>query len=597
MNARPLRISLEAAGVDWARAARSEDLKGDGPFALGARGHDVVVLRGKGGLRAYEGRCPHEGALLGEGELEGGALVCKNHRWRFDTETGARIGGPGCLRACGVKEEGGEVFVDVASLAKAGDAPATSAGEVRRAVDLPGPRALPLIGNSLSLDQDRLHLVLEGWAREYGPAYLIHIGRLPVVVLSDFDVVGSLFRERPDTYRKVSYVEEIFEEIHLNGLFSAEGAAWRPQRRLAVDALSQKNIRAFYPTLEQTAERLRARWERAVRAGSVLDVNDELKRFTVDVTTQLVFGHDVNTLEGADDDIIQRDLEHVFPALNRRLNVLLPYWRYLKLPADRRLDRAMLSLRDWVDGRIAEARKKLELEPERAERPGNFLEAMLVSRGEDGRPFSNEALFGNALTMLLGGEDTTAYSLSWTIHQLCEEPRVRAELRAEVDRVLGDDRVPRTMDQVESLKYSTAIANESMRLRNVAPFLVFEPLRDVVVGDVAIPKGMGIFLLTRLPSRDDRHFTNAEAFRPERWLADAGKLPAHDASVHVPFGSGPRICPGRSLALVEMRVVLATLYRSFEVERVGEASDVEERMSFTMIPSGLRVRLRNRESR
>jgi cytochrome P450 len=314
----------------------------------------------------------------------------------------------------------------------------------------------------------------------------------------------------------------------------------------------------------------------------------------VDVTTQLVFGHDVNTLERTDDDLIQRDLEHVFPALNRRLSALLPYWRYLKLPADRRLDRAVHSLRKWVDGRIAEARRRFELEPGRAERPANFLEAMLVSKDEAGRPFSNDALFGNALTMLLGGEDTTAYSLAWSIHHLCEEARVRGELRAEVDRVLGDDRVPRTMEQVEALKYATAVANESMRLRNVAPFLVFEPTRDVVVGDIAIPKGMGIFLLTRLPSQDDRRFTTAEAFRPERWLADAEKLPEHDQSVHVPFGSGPRICPGRSLALVEMRVVLATLYRGFEVERVGEASAVEERMSFTMIPSGLRVRLRAR---
>jgi cytochrome P450/nitrite reductase/ring-hydroxylating ferredoxin subunit len=597
MNVRPLRASPEVATeakAEWARAARAEDLKGDGPFALGAGGYDVVLLRGRDGLLAYEGRCPHQGALLGEGELEGAALVCKNHRWRFDVETGARIGGQQCLRSCGVKEEGGEVFVDIAALAKAAEAPATNGTRIRRAADLPGPRALPLVGNSLSLDKQRLHLVLEGWARQYGPAYLLRIGRLPVLVLSDLDVLQSLFRERPDTYRKVSFIEEIFEEMHLNGLFSAEGSAWRPQRRLAVDALSQKNVRAFYPTLVHSAERLRGRWDRAARAGSVLDLNEELKRFTVDVTTQLVFGHDVNTLERDDDDVIQRDLEHVFPALNRRLSALLPYWRYLKLPADRRLDRAVLSLRKWVDGRIAETRKTLELDPTRAERPANFLEAMLVAKDESGRPFSNEALFGNALTMLLAGEDTTAYTMSWTIHQLCEEPRVRAELRAEVDRVLGDDRIPQTMEQVESLKYATAVANESMRLRNVAPFLVFEPLRDVVVGDLAIPRGMGIFVLTRLPSHDDRRFTAADEFRPERWLADAEKPPAHDPSVHVPFGSGPRICPGRSLALVEMRVGLATLYRSFEVERVGQASEVEERMSFTMIPAGLRVRLRNR---
>jgi cytochrome P450 len=62
----------------------------------------------------------------------------------------------------------------------------------------------------------------------------------------------------------------------------------------------------------------------------------------------------------------------------------------------------------------------------------------------------------------------------------------------------------------------------------------------------------------------------------------------------MPFGSGPRICPGRSLALLEMKVVLALLYGSFDVERAGAATDVEERFSFTMMPEGLAVRLRPR---
>ena len=68
----------------------------------------------------------------------------------------------------------------------------------------------------------------------------------------------------------------------------------------------------------------------------------------------------------------------------------------------------------------------------------------------------------------------------------------------------------------------------------------------------------------------------------------------HDAAAHIPFGSGPRICPGRSLALLEMRVVLAALYRNFDVARVGATTDVKEVTAFTMMPVGLRVRLTRR---
>ena len=127
----------------------------------------------------------------------------------------------------------------------------------------------------------------------------------------------------------------------LAGVFSAEGAEWRSQRRLAAEALSQRNLKGFYTTLHLVTQRLRARWERQAAAGATLDVAEELKRFTVDVTTALVFGHDVNTIEQDDDDVIQRKLGLVFPALNRRLFALVPTWRWLRFPSDRRLDRAL----------------------------------------------------------------------------------------------------------------------------------------------------------------------------------------------------------------------------------------------------------------
>ncbi len=103
-------------GSTWVAIEGAGELRGDGPHAVSARGVDLVLLRGRGGLRAYEGRCPHQGALLGEGEIEGSTLVCRNHRWRFDIETGKRQGGDQCLRACPVREESGAVLVDMTRL-------------------------------------------------------------------------------------------------------------------------------------------------------------------------------------------------------------------------------------------------------------------------------------------------------------------------------------------------------------------------------------------------------------------------------------------------------------------------------------------------
>src|SRR5262245_12864737 len=100
----------------WIRVARAADVQADGPHALAADGVDLVALRAGGRLRVYEGRCPHQGALLGEGELDGATLVCRNHRWRFDGTTGKRDGGSQCLQACPSEVRGDELWVDVAAL-------------------------------------------------------------------------------------------------------------------------------------------------------------------------------------------------------------------------------------------------------------------------------------------------------------------------------------------------------------------------------------------------------------------------------------------------------------------------------------------------
>jgi cytochrome P450 len=305
-----------------------------------------------------------------------------------------------------------------------------------------------------------------------------------------------------------------------------------------------------------------------------------------------VFGHDVNTLGETSDDVVQRHLEQIFPGIARRVNSPLAYWRYLRLPADRRLDRALAALRTWLDEVIDQARARVAARAPTAE-PENFLEAMLATRDDEGRPFSKEAIVGNALTMLLAGEDTTAHTTSWAVHELAESPQIVAALRRELDGVLEDAEIPVSIEQSDRLVYATAVANEAMRVRTVSPVFLMEPNEDVTLRDVRVPKGTSIQLVMRPSMMDERHFDRPSTFLPERFLGSVdGK--AHDPSVHLPFGTGPRICPGRSLAYVEMRVLLATLYKNFEVERVGKASDVTERFAFAMMPVGLKVRLRRR---
>jgi cytochrome P450/nitrite reductase/ring-hydroxylating ferredoxin subunit len=595
-SAPPKDGSAEVTKPVGARAFRrvcdAEELPKDRPFGAAVDGQEVVLVPSAFGLRAYEGRCPHQGTLLSEGELTGGTLVCRAHGWRFDAATGARVGGEGGLSPLPCRVVQGAVEVEVETRT----APTSSVLGPRRTVaDLPGPRGWPLLGNALALKTERVHHVLEDWARRYGPLYRFHLGRKPVVVVSDARLNEAILRARPGAFRRLAVAAEVIAEVGAAGVFSAEGESWRRQRRLAMEALGNHHLKAFYPTLKLVADRLLLRWERAAASGEERLIEEDLMRFTVDATTSLAFGVDMNTLEH--DEVIQRHLALVFPAVAARIFAPFPYWRYLRLPADRRLDRALKEIHGTLESLIASARARLAEGQAKDVRPANMLEAMLLAREEDGSPYADSVISGNVLTMLLAGEDTTAHSVGWLVHELCERPDVQARLRAEVDTALGASRLPEDVETASRLPYLDAVNQEVMRLRPVAPFQGLETNEAYLLDDVLLPVGTQLIVLSRLPALQATNFAQPADFLPQRWLKQKPTQEAprpHVAAASVPFGSGPRLCPGRSLALLEIRVLVATLFKNFEIERVGARDAVSEAFAFTLFPKNLRVRLHRR---
>ena len=284
-----------------------------------------------------------------------------------------------------------------------------------------------------------------------------------------------------------------------------------------------------------------------------MEVQQDLMRYTVDVTTNLAFGYDMNTLE-TEGDIVQQHLEKIFPVINRRINAAFPYWRYFKLPSDRALDRSLDSVRETIGGFVTQGRARLTQHPELAA----HLDAMLSARDEGGAAFTDEEIYGNVLTMLLAGKDTTANSLAWMMHFMIEHPEIQVRMREEAEQVVGRVGMLGQLQDAERLKYIEAVAHETMRLKPVAPILFLETNEDVEVGDVSIPKATPLMLLTLHPALQGAHFATAAQFKPERWL-DHTPAPScpHNPKAFVPFGAGPRFCPGRNLALVEIKMVMA----------------------------------------
>lgn len=455
-----------------------------------------------------------------------------------------------------------------------------------RISDLPGPRGLPVLGNALQIDSASLHLTAEKWSRAYGEVFRFRIGPRPLVVLSNPETIAAALRERPDGFRRTTRMSRIAKEMGFNGVFTASGEAWRRQRPMVMAGFDPGRIKAYFPALVKVTERFERRWQRAAAAGETIDLQADLMRYTVDVTAGLAFGADINTIE-SDTDVIQQHLDKILPSLFKRLFAPFPAWRWLR---NRSVDKHVNALQSAVTQFIAQARARMEANPALRTQPTNLIEAMIAARDTEGSGVDDADVAGNVLTMLLAGEDTTANTLAWMIYLLSRHPQA---LRRAREDVAGKNLA--RYEDVSALPYVDACINETMRLKPVAPILMLEPIRDTRLGELELPAGTLIMCLMRAGATDERRFPDAQTFDPGRWLTVSA---TSSKRVVMPFGAGPRLCPGRYLAILEMKMVMAMLLSRFDIQSVTtpDGGEAKEQLAFTMSPVGLRLSLKSRET-
>lgn len=470
--------------------------------------------------------------------------------------------------------------------------PESLAAPARALTDLPQPAgAWPLLGHLAQLDPKALHAVLERWCAECGPVYRFGMGPRQVFVTADADHAQAALRDRPEGFRRLGAIEPVMAEMGIDGVFSVEGPRWLAQRKMVMQALAPVRLREYLPVMQRITARLARRWQAAARAGRPVDMVDDLTRYTVDVTSSLSFGRDVNTL-GSDGDPIRSHLGVVFPAINRRINFPLPYWRWVQLPADRALARALVAIRDFVDDLIAQARAEMAAPGWTG--PANLLQALLAARDQAGSGITDAMVRANVITVLLAGEDTTAHALAWTLCHLASAPDLQDRLAAEARAALQGEDVAPGPEAVASLPLCEGAVFEALRLRPVVPIIFLETVLPRVLGGVRLPAGTPVFLLTRPAALEAAHFSAPRALRPERWQGAAAGEPM-STRAFLQFGAGPRVCPGRHLATVEMRLVVSMAMARFRFAHAGDPQAVREQFGFTMMPSAVPLRLALRD--
>ncbi|KAJ0425639.1 putative benzoate 4-monooxygenase cytochrome P450 [Aspergillus carlsbadensis] len=191
-----------------------------------------------------------------------------------------------------------------------------------------------------------------------------------------------------------------------------------------------------------------------------------------------------------------------------------------------------------------------------------------------------------AFSLMVAGSGTTAYTLRSTTYHIASNPSIRARLHAELASAIPDPTQPPSLGALEKLPYLTAVINEGLRLAEPVTHRLPRILPDkpLVYGSYTLPPGTTISMTGSFTHQDPSIFPNPQTFNPERWLAGSEEERKQLETYLVPFDKGPRICLGMNLAMAELYLILAMVFRRFEFDTglVKRARDVDVSFSFVL---------------
>jgi enediyne biosynthesis protein E7 len=403
---------------------------------------------------------------------------------------------------------------------------------------------LPLLGVLPDLIRDPAEHCRRLMIEHEGRLLRLRVGPGSLYLLTDPEHVEHVLSRNAENYWKGT----IFNRIRFvlgGSLLLTEGEEWRRQRRLLQPAFGPKRLRALFPWVRDMIGAHLSPWGEAARASRELDLTREMRRITMRVGAAAMFSRDLSDeLSDAIAAAFDTFLKHV-PV--RLFTFYLPEW--LPVPGQRATLRAVRELDRLVYALIEERRSS-------GADPADVLSLILSPQP----PLSKQEIRDHVVTILFGGYEATAVALTWIWCLVAAHPDVAARLRAEVDAVLGS-REP-AYEDLARLEYAEQVIRESLRL--YPPF--WESFRtaykDDEIAGVRIPGGASLLLCPYATHRAPRLWSDPERFDPDRFASDQ---PRRHRYAYFPFLEGQRACIGESLAMMEMKLVLALAIREFSV--------------------------------
>ena len=251
-----------------------------------------------------------------------------------------------------------------------------------------------------------------------------------------------------------------------------------------------------------------------------------------------------------------------FPVLQQDWGAWSPWGKFV---------RQRQQIYDLLQAEIDQRRSQPEI------KGNDVLSLMLLARDEDGQPMTDIELQDELMTMLFAGHETTATALTWALYWIHKLPVVKDKLLQELDSQ-GNDTEPLA---IASLPYLTAVCNETIRIYPVSPIVFPRSSRiSVEIAGQQFPPETNLVPCIYLVHHREDIYPEPKQFKPERFL-ERQFSPAE----FIPFGGGNRRCLGYALAMLEMKLVLATIMSQYELTLANTKPEKPRRRGFVVAPA------------
>lgn len=441
-------------------------------------------------------------------------------------------------------------------------------------LSIPGPRPMFLLGwrgNVLRIARDPLGY-LTHLHHNYGAVAALVRGGNRNAFSTVSACPGTVAVFGPDYNREVLAHPEVFHLslktglektslAHLGaGMFNTNGDKHKEVRRETAPAYPRRSSEAHHQNLVALTRQMLEAW----RPGQRLDLLEEMQRLIFRSICQTLFGQ--TGLHGVDamGHLLRTWLETAYSPSVRLVPVNLPFTpfrRFLKI--SHRLDRVLAALLQRTRDRTEAA---------------DLLAVLCRMKDRDGHRLTEKECLGQALSLFLAAHDTTAVALTWSFFLLAQHPSVAADLMDELEGQFHGE-AP-TLESLGRLPLLENVVKESLRLLPPVPFAGRVAVEPVALGPYSLPRGTEVIYSQYVTHRLPDLYPRPARFLPDRW-SRLSPTPYE----YLPFGAGPRRCPGAQLAIGQMKTVLAMVLPRYRLQLVP-AARVDRVVRLTLMPRG-----------